>query len=122
MTQQAKHDAGPKTLEELDLPFLHSSSDEVKEALRRILESGPFQRSERLTHFLTYIVEMSLQGQSGDLKEYCVGVAVCGRKDYYDTRTDPVVRVEARRLRSAIDLYYANEGNEDAVQITFPDA
>lgn len=120
MTQQATHDAGPKTSEELDSPSLFPSSDEVKEALRRILESGPFQRSERLTHFLTYIVEKSLQGQSGDLKEYCVGVAVCGRKDSYDTRTDPVVRVEARRLRSAIDLYYANEGKEDAVQITLP--
>ena len=114
------HDAGPKILEELDLPSLLPSSDEIKEALQRILASDSFLRSERLTHFLTYIVEKSLQGQSGDLKEYCVGIAVCGRKDSYDTRTDPVVRVEARRLRSAIDLYYANEGKEDAVQITLP--
>jgi len=120
MTQQATQDAGPKTLEELDSPFLIPSSDEVKEALQRILASDPFLRSERLTHFLTYIVEKSLQGQSGDLKEYCVGIAVCGRKDSYDTRTDPVVRVEARRLRSAIDLYYVNDGKEDAVQITLP--
>ena len=120
MTEQATHDAGPKTLEELDLPYLLPSSDEIKEALQRILASDSFLRSERLTHFLTYIVEKSLQGQSGDLKEYCVGIAVCGRKDSYDTRTDPVVRVEARRLRSAIDLYYANEGKEDAVQITLP--
>jgi tetratricopeptide (TPR) repeat protein len=120
MTEQAMHDAGPKILEELDLPSLLPSSDEIKEALQRILASDSFLRSERLTHFLTYIVEKSLQGQSGDLKEYCVGIAVCGRKDSYDTRTDPVVRVEARRLRSAIDLYYANEGKEDAVQITLP--
>src|ERR1035438_761240 len=120
MTQQATQDAGPKTLVELDSPSLLPSSDEVEAALQRILASDPFLRSERLTHFLTYIVEKTLQGQSGDLKEYCVGIAVCGRKDSYDTRTDPVVRVEARRLRSAINLYYANEGKDDAVQITLP--
>src|ERR1035438_9095080 len=120
MTQQELHDAGPKTFVDTDSLSLPLSCDEVNEALRRILASDPFLRSERLTHFLTYIVEKSLQGQSGDLKEYCVGIAVCGRKDSYDTRTDPVVRVEARRLRSAIDLYYVNDGKEDAVQITLP--
>ena len=120
MTQQATQDAGPKTLVELDSPSLLPSSDEVKAALQRILASDPFLRSERLTHFLTYIVEKSMQGQSGDLKEYCIGVEVCGRKDSYDTRIDPVVRVEARRLRSALDLYYANDGKADAVQIALP--
>jgi tetratricopeptide (TPR) repeat protein len=120
MTQQATQDAGPKTLVELDSPSLLPSSDEVKTALQRILASDPFLRSERLTHFLTYVVEKSMQGQSGDLKEYCIGVEVCGRKDSYDTRIDPVVRVEARRLRSALDLYYANDGKADAVQIALP--
>jgi tetratricopeptide (TPR) repeat protein len=94
--------------------------DEVNEALQRILASDPFLRSERLTHFLSYVVEKTLQGQSGDLKEYHIGVEVCGRRDSYDTRTDPVVRVEARRLRSALGLYYAHQGKEEAVQISLP--
>jgi tetratricopeptide (TPR) repeat protein len=120
MTQQEMQDAGLKTFEDFDslsLPFVRK---EVNQALKRILASDPFQRSERLTHFLSYVVEKTLQGQSADLKEYCIGVEVCGRKDTYDSRTDPVVRVEARRLRSAIDLYYANEGKDDAVQIQLP--
>jgi tetratricopeptide (TPR) repeat protein len=120
MTQQEIQDAGLKTFEDLDSDCVPFSSDDVKEALRRILASEPFLRSERLTHFLTYIVEKSQQGQSSDLKEYSIGVEVCGRKASYDTRTDPVVRVEARRLRSALDLYYANGENEDAVQIAIP--
>ncbi len=115
-------------LQELDLPKSENleslsrslPSDEVQEALRRILASDPFLRSERLTHFLRYIVEKTLQGQSGDLKEYHIGVEVCGRKESYDTRTDPVVRVEARRLRSALDLYYAHEGKEEAARISLP--
>jgi len=120
MTQHEMQDAGLKTLEGLHSPSVPVACDEVKEELRRILASDPFLRSERLTHFLTYVVEKNLQGQSGDLKEYSIGVEVCRRKDGYDTRTDPVVRVEARRLRSALDLYYANEGQEDAVQIALP--
>ncbi len=120
MTQQEMQDAGLKTFEGFDSLSPHLVRKEVNQALQRILASDPFQRSERLTHFLTYVVEKTLQGQSGDLKEYCIGVEVCGRKDSYDSRTDPVVRVEARRLRSAIDLYYANEGKEDAVQIKLP--
>ena len=109
--------AASENLESLLVPV---SCDEVKEALQRILASDLFLRSERLTHFLSYVVEKTLQGQSGDLKEYHIGVEVCGRKDSYDTRTDPVVRVEARRLRSALDLYYAHQGKEEAVQISLP--
>lgn len=97
-----------------------SSSKEIKNALRRILASEPFLRSERLTHFLTYVVERTLQGKAGDLKEYRIGVDVCGRKDSYDPRTDPVVRVEARRLRATLDLYYAHEGKDDPLQIALP--
>ena len=65
-------------------------------------------------------VRTELQRIQGSLKEYQVGVVVCGRSESYDTRTDPVVRVEARRLRSALDTYYANEGREDAVIIGLP--
>lgn len=120
MTQHKMQNAGLQTFEDLDSLCLPSVREEVNQALQRILASDPFQRSERLTHFLSYVVEKAMQGQSADLKEYCIGVEVCGRKDSYDSRTDPVVRVEARRLRSAIDLYYANEGKDDAVQIKLP--
>jgi Putative Zn-dependent protease, contains TPR repeats len=94
------------------------SHDEIEEALRRILQSDPFLRSERLSRFLSYVVQMTLKGEQGNLKEYHLGVEVCGRKDGYDPRTDPVVRVEARRLRTALDLYYAHEGTRDNVRIS----
>jgi eukaryotic-like serine/threonine-protein kinase len=93
---------------------------EVREQLHRILVSDPFQRSERLTSFLTFIVEETLEGRQSELKEYRVGIMVCGRRESYDTRTDPVVRVEARRLRSAIEMYYAQEGCNDPILISLP--
>jgi eukaryotic-like serine/threonine-protein kinase len=120
MTQQELQDVDLAASGKLDPLFIPDSPDEVKVALRQILASDPFLRSERLTRFLSYVVEKTIQGESGDLKEYHIGVEVCGRKESYDTRTDPVVRVEARRLRSALDLYYANEGKEDAVRIALP--
>ena len=113
-------DADPATSENLESHLLPDLSDEITEALRQILASDPFLRSERLTHFLTYVVEKTLQGQAEHLKEYRIGVEVCGRKESYDTRTDPVVRVEARRLRAALALYYANSAKEDAVRISLP--
>lgn len=120
MTQKELQDLDLTASENLESLLAPVSCDEVKRALQRVLGSDPFLRSERLSHFLSYVVEKTLQGQSGDLKEYHIGVEVCGRKDSYDTRTDPVVRVEARRLRSALDLYYAHEGKEEAVQISVP--
>ncbi|HVU45509.1 MAG TPA: tetratricopeptide repeat protein [Terracidiphilus sp.] len=96
------------------------SRDEIEAALCHVLASNTFLRSERLSRFLSYTVHQTLNGNSADLKEYHLGVAVCGRKDGYDPRTDPVVRVEARRLRAALDLYYAQDGSEDLLHIGLP--
>ena len=120
MTQAKLQDAGVEVPDGQAFLSVPQSRDQIEEELRRVLASDPFQRSERLTHFLRYVVEKSLRGESADLKEYHLGVEVCGRKDSYDPRTDPVVRVEARRLRAALDLYYAQDGKEDAIQIALP--
>lgn len=45
---------------------------------------------------------------------------VFDRDDTYDPRLDPIVRVEARRLRVKLKQYYQREGNADAVRIEIP--
>ena len=95
-------------------------ADQVREQLRRILLSPLFARSVRLSRFLTYIVKQTLEGQQDTLKEYQVGVEVCDRRESYDPRTDPVVRVEARRLRAALQSYYTSEGAGDKIVIALP--
>ena len=40
---------------------------------------------------------------------------VFGREDSFDPRTDPIVRVQARRLRARLDRYYREEGHADDV-------
>jgi TolB-like protein/Flp pilus assembly protein TadD len=94
--------------------------DEVRAQVDKILASRLFARSERLCRFLRFCVEQTLQEKSEQLKEQSVGVEVFDRKGDYDPRTDPIVRVEARRLRSKLKDYYASFGRPDCVLIDLP--
>jgi serine/threonine-protein kinase len=64
-------------------------------------------------------VQWTLEGKAADLKEYLLGVEVFDRKASYDPRVDPIVRVEARRLRSKLKAYYEGDGRTDAIVIEF---
>lgn len=92
----------------------------VRSQIDRILASSAFARSERMRRFLRFTVGEVLEGRAGQLKEYLVGVEVFDRKASYDSRVDPIVRVEARRLRSKLRTYYETEGRSDAVLIEYP--
>jgi hypothetical protein len=92
----------------------------VEEELQRILASPSFSQSQRLSRFLRFAVDQ-LQADKGDeLKEYLVGITVFDRDEAYDPRTDPIVRVEAGRLRTKLREYYATEGRDDSVIIDLP--
>lgn len=54
------------------------------------------------------------------MKEYVVGCEVFSRKQSFDPRMDPIVRVEAGRLRLRIREYYETEGQRDEVVIELP--
>src|SRR5580704_3360037 len=88
--------------------------------MEAILVSETFVNAPQLSRFLRYIVERTLQGDTDGLKEYQVGLEVFGRNGTYDTRIDPVVRVEARRLRSKLSEYYADQGCNDEIVISLP--
>jgi len=95
-------------------------AEAVQTELDKILASANFVNSERLNRFLRFVTEQTFQGNSDKLKEYRLGVEVFDRPEGYDPRTDPIVRVEARRLRSKLQSYYENEGREDRVVIDIP--
>lgn len=97
-----------------------SGAREVRAQLRRILASAEFASSPRMKDFLQLAVNETLAGKSGRLKEYVIGVEVFRRPASFDPTTDPIVRVEARRLRSKLERYYANEGRTDQLLIELP--
>ena len=93
---------------------------QVRAEVDRIVQSSGFAHSERMARFLQCIVERTLAGRADELKEYLLGVEVFDRKHDYDPRVDPIVRVEARRLRSKLEDYYENHGAEAGVVIELP--
>jgi adenylate cyclase len=91
--------------------------EQTRAQLERILASAGFATADRLSRFLRYVVERSLAGEAGQLKEYVIGVEVFDRDERYDPRLDSIVRVEAGRLRTKLDEYYNGPGRADVVVI-----
>ncbi len=54
------------------------------------------------------------------MKEYSVALAVFGRPDSFDPHHDPIVRVQARRLRSRLAEFYCTQGLNDPIEIRLP--
>ncbi|HTU44546.1 MAG TPA: tetratricopeptide repeat protein [Bryobacteraceae bacterium] len=98
----------------------HPPQELVRQQLDTILASESFRNATRLSRFLRYAVEESLASNAEVLKEHRIGLKVFGRKTDYDTRTDPVVRVEARQLRFKLADYYSRFGTADDVIISLP--
>jgi TolB-like protein len=96
------------------------SPEEVRGQLQRILESPAFEASERRRRFLCYIVDEALAGRADRLKGYAIATAVFDRDDSFDPQTDPVVRLEARRLRRALEHYHLTAGRNDPIRIEIP--
>lgn len=97
-----------------------ASDEELREQLARLLASKTFQQVDRLKRFARFIVQETLDGRGAELKEYVIGVQVFDRDDAFDPRTDPIVRVQARRLRARLDRYYREEGGGEPVVIELP--
>lgn len=96
------------------------SPEAVRQQVEKIATSEIFLQSERLCRFLRFTVQAKLNGEAAQIKEYLLGREVFDRNADYDPRTDPIVRVEARRLRKKLDEYYAGPGSGDPVRIDYP--
>ena len=92
----------------------------VNQQLERILKSPPLVSSPSLCRFLRYIVEETLAGRESEIKEQPLGVRVFDRGDDFNPRLDPIVRVQARNLRTRIAKYYEGPGVDDPIRIELP--
>src|SRR5215467_65786 len=92
---------------------------EVREQLGRILSSSLFARSERLSEFLRFVTERTLGGEGGSLKEHRIGSELYHKGATFDGAADPIVRVDARRLRDKLREYYSDHPH-DPVIISLP--
>src|SRR5579864_1844502 len=92
----------------------------VRLQLDRILASAAFAEAERARCFLRFVVERKLEGRVAEIKESVIAVEVLRRPPSFDSKSDPIVRVEAGRLRDRLNFYYESEGGADSLLISLP--
>lgn len=95
-------------------------ADEVKAALEAVLASAVFAQAGRSRELLRFVVAETIAGRGERLKGYTIAVEVFGRSADFDAQSDPLVRVEAGRLRKRLTEYYHGHGRNDRVRIELP--
>jgi adenylate cyclase len=88
--------------------------------LDRILRSSDFDASARNRAFLRYVVNETLAGRSEYIKGYTIAQEVFHRDSDFDPQLDPVVRIEASRLRRSLERYYLTAGRRDRIRLDLP--
>jgi len=102
------------------LTGLTTNALEVDAQVARIINGSRLKNSPSLCRFLRFVVSESLQGRADSLKEIVLGEAVFDRGADFDPRIDPIVRVQAAKLRARLLEYYAGEGAKDPIFIELP--
>lgn len=94
--------------------------EEIRAQVERITASELFAGAERLCRFLRFTVDAVLDGRAEQIEECVIGREVFDRGEGYDPRLDPIVRVEARRLRARLTEYYDGPGREEPFRLEYP--
>ncbi len=93
----------------------------VRTELDRVLDSSAFRTSKRCREFLEYIVEHTIKGPNGALKERSIGVELFQLPQDFDTGQHTIVRVTANEVRKRLAQHYlAENGAYHPVRIDLP--
>ena len=94
--------------------------EDISRQLKRMLYNPDFQASPQQIGILNYVVNQTLAGNADYIKGYTVATEVLGRGPDFDQSIDPVVSIQAGRLRRAIERYYLTTGKNDPTRIDIP--
>ena len=97
-----------------------TSAESIQRQLHRILTSPEFKATDAQKSFLTFVVETVLSGRSHEIKGFTVATQVFGRGSDFNQATDPIVSIQANKLRRALERYYLTAGRNDPVHIDMP--
>lgn len=73
-----------------------------------------------LRNFISFIVQEAMKENGMELKQYTIAIHAFGRSEDFDATTDPIVRIQASRLRRNLEQYYLEEGQDDPIVICLP--
>lgn len=96
------------------------SDQDVRQELNRLRSSDALNTSDRNRRFLAYVVEEALHGRGQRIKAYNIATAVFGRGADFNPQTDTIVRIEAGRLRRALEHFYLTRREDSKVRISIP--
>lgn len=96
------------------------STIEVEQQLKNVLASPDFSATRQQRAFLEFIISQTLAGNSQGIKGYTVATQVFGRDENFDQAIDPIVSIQANKLRRALERYYFLSGKDDAIRIDIP--
>lgn len=116
-TMEEKQNSRSRLHAERDPPL---SPENIQRQLRRILASIEFQATGQQRKFLRFVVSETLAGNAHEIKGYTVATRVFGRKADFDQATDPIVSIQANKLRRALERYYLVAGKQDQIRIDLP--
>jgi hypothetical protein len=96
------------------------SADQCQQQVHRIIHSTTFRNALTLQQLFQFVADRAIAGTTEGLKEYTIGVEAFSRKQDFDPKTDPIVRVQTHRLRQKLKEYYDTEGSHDPILIEIP--
>ena len=112
--------AGASTVSHVIARLEACDRETCHDLVHRLLSSGYFKKSSRLTEMLLYLADRTLNDGVTDIHELEVGCRVFGRPAHYDTGADNIVRVHASMLRKRLREYFQTEGIAEPIVIDIP--
>ncbi|MGO4436329.1 hypothetical protein [Rhizobium sp. RAF56] len=94
--------------------------EDAQRELDRLLADPAFRTPERNKSFLRFAANEYFGGRAESVKAYTIAVDVFGRPSTFDPTLDPIVRIEATRLRTALSQYYDSRPEGACVRIDLP--
>ena len=94
--------------------------EEAMLELEALLADERFRASDRNRRFLKYVMEKLFEGAEAQIKAYSIAIDVFGRAPDFDPILDPIVRIEATRLRASLSQYYDFYGKDHTLRIDLP--
>ena len=92
----------------------------ISRQLELMLASPDFKATPQQVALLKYVVGQTLAGNADLIKGYVVATEVFGRRPDFDQNIDPIVSIQAGRLRRALARYYRGSGKHDPLRIEIP--
>lgn len=92
----------------------------IQQQLNKIISSTEFHATQQQREFLTFVVMETVAGRGADLKGYTIATQVFGRSEDFSASVDPIVSIQANKLRRALERYYLIDGKFDPFRIDIP--